>query len=108
MRWRLIGGRLDRHANRPDGAPETLALRVSLRATEIMSIDTRIATEGVRLLAGGRQFSVARPLNVPLFASQSADLNDLLFVVPADLRAASLQLGTIDGSSALMPLVLPE
>ena len=105
VQFRLVGARLDRHQDAADGRPETLALRVTVRATELSNIDTRITAENVRLLASGQHFSPQKPFNTQLYASQSTDLNDMLFLVPASLATASLQLGTTNGSSAL--LVLP-
>ncbi len=108
VRWRLIGARLDPHRDRSGVSAETLELRVSLRATELMNIDTRIPSEAVRLLIGGRQIAAQQPFSERLYASQSADLVDLLFLVPASSTIASLELGPIDGASALLALKIPK
>ena len=104
VRWRLIGARLDQHHDESGETSETLELRVSVLATELMNIDTRISSETVRLLVGGRQLRPQTPISERLFAMQSASLNDLLFVVPASSTMASLQLGTVDGGSTLLAL----
>jgi hypothetical protein len=108
VRFRLVGARLDRHENGADGAPKTLALRVQLRATEIASQDTHMTGDHVRLLAAGRSYPPQGTPYVSLWASQSVDLDEIVFVVPAPLATASLQLGTADGGSALLALRLPR
>jgi hypothetical protein len=108
VRWRLIGARLDPHRDGSGVSDETLELRVSLRATEFMNIDTQITSDTVRLLVGGKQLAAQKPFHARLYASQSADLSDLVFLVPASSTIASLQLGPIDGASALLALKLPR
>jgi hypothetical protein len=106
--FRVVAARLDRHESGPDGEPRTLALRVSLRATELDSRDTRLTGDEIRVLAGGRAYAAQSPPTVALWASQSVDLDELVFVVPAPLETASLQLATPDGTSALLALRIPR
>jgi hypothetical protein len=108
VRFRLVGARIDAHELGSAGEPTTLALRMSLRATELDSRDTRVTGEDVRLLAGGRAHPAQVAPNVAIWASQSVDLDELVFVVPAPLATASLQIGTSDGGSALLALRLPR
>jgi hypothetical protein len=81
---------------------------VLLRATEIASQDTHMTGDHVRLLADGRSYPPQGTPYVSLWASQSVDLDEIVFVVPAPLATASLQLGTADGGSALLALRLPR
>ncbi len=104
VRWRLMSGRLDQHRDGSEADPETLELRVSVLATELSSIDTRITTESIRLLVGGKQLRPQAPISERLFAMQSVSLNDMLFLVPASSAMASLQLGTPDGGSTILAL----
>jgi hypothetical protein len=108
VRFRLVGARLDRHESGPDGAPKTLALRVNLQATEVASQDTHMTGDQLRVLAGGRAYPPQGAPNVALWASQTVDVDELVFVVPAPLSTASLQVGTADGGSALLALRLPK
>src|SRR5688572_14565311 len=50
VRFRLVSARLDRHESADDGSARTLALRVSLRATELASLNTHLTADDVRLL----------------------------------------------------------
>jgi hypothetical protein len=106
VRFRLIGARLDPHRDESGVSSKTLELRASLRATEFMNIDTQISSNSIRLLVGGTQLGVEKPFSQRLYASQTADLSDLLFLVPIGSTIATLELGPIDGASALLPLEL--
>lgn len=108
VRFRLMSARLDRHESAPDGTPTMLALHVNLQATELESRDTRLAGGEIQLLAGGRPYSPRTAASAPLWASQSVELDELVFLVPAPLATASLQFSTPDGGSALLPLRLPR
>ena len=106
--FQLVAARIDRRESGAGGEAKTLAVRVSLQATELESRDTSMTSNDVRLLAGGRAYAPEKPANVRFWASQSVDVPDMVFVVPAPLETASLQLNTADGATALLALRLPE
>lgn len=103
--FKVLATSVEPYAGEQSGGARKLALRLSIRVTDVIGTSDYVDGNTIRLSVDGAEQMPANSINVPVYERQSAE-TQALFVVPSDASAIALLLGRREDAVARLPLAL--
>lgn len=103
--FKLLGTQLEPYSVDKNGNPQKLALRLSIRVTDVMGTSDYVDRRTIRLSVDGAELMPENSINFAVYDRQSVE-TQALFIVRADASAIALLLGRPEDAVAKLPLPL--
>ncbi len=103
--YKILATRLNQYSVGKDGKSSKLALRVSIRVTDVMGISDYVDRRTIRLLVDGAELLPENSINVAVYDKQMAE-TDVLFIIPARVNRVELLVGRSEDATAKIPIEL--
>jgi hypothetical protein len=86
LAYKLLKADLSQYSVGPDGKPSKLALRCSIRITDVMGLSTMVESGNFRLLVDGVEMPPQNPNRAVGLTLKEPWIPDALFIIPADVE----------------------
>ena len=103
--FKLLDTKVEPYAMDKDGTPKKLALRLSIRVTDVMGMSDYVDRRTIQLAVDGAQLIPENSINFSVYDRQSVD-TEALFIMPANASAIVLLLGRPEDTVTRLPLHL--
>jgi hypothetical protein len=101
--FRLLDMKVEPYATGADGKPTSVALRLSIRVTDVMGVTDYVDRLTIRLAVDGAELIPENSINLAVMEKQAV-VTEALFIVPADARRVELLVGRASDATARIPL----
>lgn len=101
--FKLLDASQEAYSTGKGGRPQKLALRVSIRVTDVMGMSDYVDRRTIRLSVDGAELMPENSINFSVYERQSVE-TEALFIVPADSSTIELLLGRPEDTVARLPL----
>jgi hypothetical protein len=101
--FKLLGTKLEPYSTDKSGKLQKVALRLSIRVTDVMGMTDYVDRRTVRLSVDGAELMPENSINFAVYDRQSVE-TEAVFIVPADASAIALLLGRPEDAVGRLPL----
>lgn len=103
--FKLLDTKVEPYSTDKDGKLQKLALRLSIRVTDVMGMSDYVDRRTIQLSVDGAQLVPENSINFSVYDRQSVD-TEALFIMPANASAIALLLGRPEDTVTRLPLHL--
>ncbi|WP_426168868.1 hypothetical protein [Pseudoduganella sp. R-34] len=103
--FKLLDTKVEPYSTDKDGKLQKLALRLSIRVTDVMGMSDYVDRRTIQLSVDGAQLIPENSINFSVYDRQSVD-TEALFIMPANASAIALLLGRPEDTVTRLPLHL--
>lgn len=105
--FKVLSTKVEPYSVNADGSPQKLALRLSIRITDVLGTSDYVDGRTIRLESDGAESSAINSTTFAVYDKQSVD-TEAIFVVPADASKFELLLGRPEDAVGRLPLTISQ